>query len=343
MNDTSVFKDQLKNIVQSKSFLSQDELTSFLNDSLNILSNEDASYRPLNSEGKRGGLLDFSNSRLPVIVVPDLHGRVDFLLRLLDFKLDGRCVLDLLNNGEVIVICVGDAVHGEARAYERWLLSYSEWLNENYESDTMKEEMLENLNTLRTIMMLKNAFTASFHFLKGNHENILNESSDGDYAFRKFVMEGAMCFDFMESFYGDDILRLISRWEKSLPICAVFSDFGVSHAEPSEVWGRDDIINCRTFQGRAPSIGADVILSFTWTKNGDAEDGSVRRLLEVLRPGVKRNGVLWFGGHRPVKDAKYYLRQGGAYLQLHNPSEMNIAIVRPGVDFDAENDIKSVI
>ena len=55
------------------------------------------------------------------------------------------------------------------------------------------------------------------------------------------------------------------------------------------------------------------------------------------------SGVLWFGGHRPVKDGKYLLRQDGTYLQLHNPNEMNVAIVVPEKKFNPEIDIKSVL
>ena len=61
--------------------------------------------------------------------------------------------------------------------------------------------------------------------------------------------------------------------------------------------------------------------------------------MKKLYGKAKTSGVIWFGGHRPVKDAKYMLRQKGAYLQLHNPDEMNVAYVVPGQKFDPEKDI----
>ena len=69
----------------------------------------------------------------------------------------------------------------------------------------------------------------------------------------------------------------------------------------------------------------------------------MKKLFKNLNPSAKRSGVLWFGGPRPVKDGKYLLRQDGTYLQLHNPNEMNVAIVVPEKKFNPEIDIKSVL
>ena len=43
-----------------------------------------------------------------------------------------------------------------------------------------------------------------------------------------------------------------------------------------------------------------------------------------------------------MKDSKFNLRQDGAYVQLHNPQEMNVALVVPGKKFDPEKDIISL-
>ena len=84
----------------------------------------------------------------------------------------------------------------------------------------MKEEMIENMNLLCSLMELKIAFPKFFHFLKGNHENIMNVYSAGDFPFRKFAQEGEMVRHFIQDFYGDDILMMISYWETSLPLLA---------------------------------------------------------------------------------------------------------------------------
>lgn len=313
------------------------ELQSFLETSLENLENESKEYRPLDSKKKAGGLLDFTDSSLPVIVVPDIHGRCSLILRLLEYRIpsmENMSVLQALNEDRIIVVCVGDAVHGEKRVFERWVSSYDSYQSGDYVSSTMQEEMRENFSVWQSLMLLKNSFPGNFHFLKGNHENVLNETGNGNYSFRKFVQEGQMCLDFIRHWYGDIILFLISYWEKALPVCAVFRNFAVSHAEPFSVFTRKEIINCKT--------NPEIIESFTWTANDEVEGDTCRQILKKLSPKFKRNGVIWFGGHRPVMQAKYCLRQDCSYIQIHNPEEMNVAFVDPERDFDPEKDIISL-
>lgn len=313
------------------------DLQSFLENSLENLENESSEYRPLDSHKKAGGLLDFTESDLPVIVVPDIHGRCDFIIRLLEYRIpamENISVLNALNEDRIIVVCVGDAVHGEKRAYERWVSSYDSYLSGDCVSETMQEEMRENFSVWQSLMLLKNSFPKNFHFLKGNHENVLNETGNGNYSFKKFVQEGQMCLEFIRHWYGDIILFLISYWEKALPVCAVFRDFAVSHAEPFSVFTKKEIINYKK--------NPEITESFTWTANDDVEDDTCQKILKKLCPKSKRNGVIWFGGHRPVMQAKYSLRQNSSYIQIHNPDEMNVAFVDPGRDFYPEKDIISL-
>ena len=251
-----------------------------------------------------------------------MHARPDFLIYLLSCKIKGKEVLDALNEGSIIVICVGDGVHTERleRDYKRWLESFASWQQGNVNCDSMREEMRLCLATVMTVMELKIAFPAHFHFLKGNHENIKNIEGMGDHAFRKFAMEGEMVRDFMHEVYGDDILDLMYGYESSLPIVAAFDRFCVSHAEPAYVFSRDEIINYHDEQLRD-----EVVLAFTWTPNDGAEEGSVASIFSELTGGPQEY-ALWFGGHRPV-EGKYALRQDGHYVQIHNPDEMNITYV----------------
>lgn len=335
----SSFRQRLHETGSALSFPAESELQPFLDMSLCTLENESQSYRSKDEKSKPGGLLDFSSDSLPAVIVPDIHARADFLVKLADSSLagTGETVLELLDKKKVTVVCVGDAVHSESRAYSRWIEAYRDWTAGIFAGPAMQEEMKENLSALKIIMELKNRFPGNFHFLKGNHENILNETGHGNFSFRKFVQEGAMCRDFMQQVYGDVILHLLSLWEKALPVCAVFSDFGVSHAEPKEAYARRRIINYRTEENE------EVIAGLTWTGNGEAEKDSVKKLMQELVPGSRRKGAAWFGGHRPVQECgRYNLRQDGAFLQLHNPEEMNVALVVPGKQFNPETDIKSV-
>lgn len=326
------FRQHLQDISDSISFPREDELQCFLDKAVAIQESEDESYRPLNSAGKSGGLLDFTKSQLPVIIVPDIHGRADFLLKLIDFKVENsKTVLELLNENQIMVICVGDAVHSEMRGYERWLESFRDWNLDVYAGPTMQEEMKENFSVWLILMELKKTFVPSFHFLKGNHENVTNEDAHGNHSFRKFVCEGQMCCDFIRQVYGDVILHLINLWEKSLPLCAVFSSFGISHAEPAKLYKKKEVIN--SFENDS------VVEGLTWTRNDEAEENSCRKLFRELSRKRKSKGILWFGGHRPVKDCMYKLRQNDSYIQIHNPDKTNVAFVVPEKEFDPAKDI----
>lgn len=325
---------QLKDADFPKESLLQD----FFDESVERLVSEKTDYRPANGKNA-GSLLDFTSddfSSLPVIVVPDIHGRVDFLLHILKFKLPGEnlTVLEALNKNKVVVVCVGDAVHSESRGIKRWLSSYEDWNKDIYAGPSMQEEMKENFAVWQILMKLKNEFTENFHFLKGNHENVMNETGDGNLSFKKFVQEGQMCCDFIRQVYGDVILHLISLWEKSLPLCAVFPRFCVSHAEPLEVYTRTKLIRARKDEG--------IVLGLTWTANDEVFEETCIKNFKKLNSKYEPGKINWVGGHRPVKGDSHYLRQNGAYIQIHNPDEENILYVGPSAEIDADNNILSV-
>ena len=62
---------------EEKAFTALTERTLFL------LQNEDAAIRPAAVDGSPGGFVDVSAEAVPSVLIPDLHGRGGFLLRLL--------------------------------------------------------------------------------------------------------------------------------------------------------------------------------------------------------------------------------------------------------------------
>ena len=297
------------------------------------LASESEAYRPRNLKGDSGSLLDFSGAeKMPLIVVPDLHGRYDFILNMLSFVLPSDdTVLDMLIAKKVRVVCLGDGMHSESRGRERWLRAYLKYCDGVIDSGEMKEEMRENIATMMCVMILKTLFPENFHFLKGNHENITNRMGDGDYPFCKFAEESTMTHDFMLGEYGTAIVSALGEFEDNLPLAAAFDNCVLSHAEPLRSFSRDEIINARLIEG--------VVGGLTWTANGEAEDGSVA---ETMRNLLLRTDSVYLGGHRVVS-GKYALRQGGKYIQIHNPHEQNIALLMPNRAFNPDSDIISVL
>ena len=182
------------------------------------------------------------------------------------------------------------------------------------------------------ILKLKLSCPENFHCLKGNHENILNEEGRGNHPFYKMAAEGEMFYQFMSEQYDDAVIYILSCLEHALPLCAVFPNLVISHAEPFFELTRSKIINYRKFP--------EVTLALTWTANGEAKKDSVSESIKNLL-GKNCENAVWIGGHRPVKN-KYGLRQNGKYVQIHNPDEENIAVVKPDRKFNPETDILRV-
>lgn len=316
-----------------------DYLFSVADSAASVLENEICSYRPASDFNTLGGLLDFSGGeKLPLVIVPDLHARSYFLRNILNFTLPesfacseinggktGISIFQALEEDKIRLVFVGDLLHSELRGRLRWMEALKDFDRGNYNGESMTAEMSEGLTLFSMIMELKIAFPANVHILKGNHENIMNVRGPGDFPFRKFANEGEMVKDFMVSVYGDDVLMVISCFEKNLPLAAVFPECVVSHAEPARAFSRQELIN---------GMDSDeVILGLTWTENNAAKDGSVKKMLESL---TENPDSLYFGGHRPIQ-GNYSLRQNGKYVQIHNPDRQNIVLVykdRP-IDLDA--------
>ena len=307
-----------------------------------VLENETASYRPADMNGKPGSLLELDS--LPAIIVPDLHARPYFIEHILNYSLSyDFCGADnyvfkkitveqALEEKLVNLICVGDAIHTELTA-DRWLCIENEFAAGKHCGTFMKAEMQECLSTLCAVMNLKCKYRDNFHFLKGNHENILNETAGGDFAFCKYADEGEMVKTFISDYYGDDVLYLISCWEKALPLVACGSNYVVSHAEPMSVYTRRQLIDAR--------YDSEVVSGLIWTRNGQVKKNTAEGIIKNLLPSGNAEESFYFAGHRPVYE-KYALRQNGRFIQIHNTRCENIALVSNKKVFDPDTDIISV-
>jgi hypothetical protein len=313
--------------LSARSFLpSEAGLTRVVADALRVLEGESRVLRPEASDGLPGGLLDLPD--LPVVIVPDLHARPDFLAAVLSWRpplsrADGSSptLSQLLEAHEAVLLCLGDAFHSEgAVAASRWSLAMREYLGGWKSFAAMDEEMVGALSCVELILRTKQVFPTAFHYLKGNHDNIANEEGRGDHPFYKYALEGEMTSSWFSLRFGEELKSAYRNCELLFPVLARGARFVASHAEPATVVSAGDIIEYR----RKPEL----VEALTWTPNDGAMPGSVSRSLAKLL-GPAATGARWFGGHRPV-DGRYVLRQDGLYVQFHNPSQWNVALIRPG-------------
>jgi len=181
------------------------------------------------------------------------------------------------------------------------------------------------------VLACKIAYPENFHFLKGNHENILNEDGNGNHAFMKAAYEGDMVRSWTEKFCGEKFLNSFAHFEKSLPLLATGDRFLASHAEPLKAYDAASIIDARA--------NPEVTLGLTWTANGAAEEGSVESMLETFLPGDRE--AVYIGGHRPI-EGRFAYRANKRFIQIHNPEKEILALAVPGKAFNPETDIREL-
>lgn len=334
MGGTDKKLQKIKDILTANSIVSYELISEILNECSEVLEHETGAYRPAASDGTSGGLIDFHNDKKPLIVIPDFHARPYFLLNILEYEIsDGMTVYDALKKDCLKMVCVGDLLHTERKTRERWAAAAAEFERDIFTGPAMSSEMQEGLALLCALYYLKTVFPKAVHILKGNHENIMNVTGGGDFAFGKYADEGEMCRCFMQEYYGDDILYLLSCVEKNLPLVYYGKKCVVSHAEPVRPFSKKELVDAHLYPG--------VVQGLTWTDNGDAATGSVKATIANLTGYEDTGDFVWLGGHRPVTE-KYRLRQDGLYIQIHNPSRQNIAVINGEEKFDPEKDIVGV-
>ncbi len=316
----------LRSIILRSTLPEREGFLRLLREGTALLAGEDQLYRPRDESNRPGGLIRLAERT--TVVVPDLHARLGFLPHVLSHEVRGKPFLQLLQEGTGQIVCVGDGLHSESRGYGRWQKALKEFSGGFSRHKAMDEEMREGLGLMEMVLRLKLAFPDRFHFLKGNHENILNEEGRGNHPFRKFAFEGEMVRFWLQKFYGDDVLYAYADFERQLPLVAADGHFMISHGEPERFYSREEVIRYRSLD--------EVVSGLTWTPNDGAEEGSVAMMIDEFCTAPAE--AYYFGGHRAVT-GRYALRAEGRYVQLHNPSAYIIAVLEPGERIDLDSHV----
>lgn len=327
--DLTSFNQILVDILNNKNIPEIDFFKNITKLAIQTLNNEDENIRPKDKNNISGGLINLTQFDR-VLIVPDLHARRTFFKKILTFKKRlAKNLLEELEYGNTALLCLGDGVHGEANFATRWIKAYEEFKKNFQDSPNMDIEISDSFNLMISIMLLKIRYTNKFHFLKGNHENIYNETGNGNYAFAKYANEGFMVLLYFKKRYDEELLSLYSQFEKSLPIFTVGKNFLASHAEPMMFVPYEKIVNYREYP--------EIIESFTWTDNHSSIRGTIDSFLDYYIPN-NNEWTYYFGGHRPIKD-KYFLINSDRYVQIHNPQKDIIALIDQHKNIDLDNDI----
>lgn len=158
-------------------------------------------FRPKNSKGVAGGIVELPDQTTPVIV-GDLHAQVDNLLKILS----ENCLLDALELQTASLIILGDAVHSE---------------NVD-EMDDFETSML----IMDLIFRLKLAFPENVFYLRGNHDSFDPEINKNGF------LQGDLFREQLAKERGEEYVSEMQIFYDRLPYLIHSKSFIACHAGP---------------------------------------------------------------------------------------------------------------
>jgi hypothetical protein len=257
-------------------------------------------YRELNDEGMPGGIVKFPND-MAVVVVGDLHARVDNLLRII---IEGG-LLTRLERGNACILMLGDLVHAEL--------------------DEELEDMDSSVFMLDVYCMLKRRFPKNIFYLHGNHESFSPEVGKGG------VPQGLLLRKHLKKRRGMDYVREVEKLFDGLAYIAQGNEFAACHGAPvrSRVT-RESLVNIRHY----PGLQAEVVWNRLRQPNRPAGygKGSVRRFRRTLE--LSKDATLLVG-HTPMSTTETMWRDIGGIAGHHivysaHPHRLAIMEMRHG-------------
>lgn len=158
-------------------------------------------YRQKDSLGNVGSLVELPSCMAPVIV-GDLHGRVDNLLKILV----ENALLNSLDSKEVALIILGDAVH--------------------LESEGQLEDMDSSVLIMDLIFRLKLTYPEQVFFITGNHDSFSPDVMKGG------VPQSVLWENRLMKLRGKEYCQELSLFYRLSPLLVLSDDFVACHAGP---------------------------------------------------------------------------------------------------------------
>jgi len=229
-------------------------------------------YRKQDSFGNAGSVVELPPHLAPVIV-GDLHGQVDNLLKILS----ENSFLEALDRGEAALILLGDAVHPEA--------------------DGQLENMDSSILIMDLILKLKLAFPEQVFFIMGNHDSFSPDVMKGG------VPQSILWEKQLTRLRGKEYCQELALYYRQSPLLVLSEDFVACHAGPpcSKV-SLETLIEARQFPKLVHELTWNRIKSRGWPlgyRRGDVKrfrkslglDESVHFI--VAHYPQSKEGTLW--------------------------------------------------
>jgi hypothetical protein len=191
-------------------------------------------YRQRDSLGNAGSIIELPPHMAPVIV-GDLHGQVDNLLKILM----ENSLLDLLDSREAVLILLGDAVH--------------------LESEGKLEDMDSSVLIMDLILKLKLAYPEQVFFITGNHDSFSPDVMKGG------VPQSVLWENRLRELRGTDYCQELALFYRQSPLIVLSEDFVACHAGPpcSKV-NLETLVEARQFPKLVHELTWNRIKSRNW-------------------------------------------------------------------------------
>ncbi|MBF0379485.1 MAG: metallophosphoesterase [Magnetococcales bacterium] len=228
-----------------------------------LLDHED--FRPKDSRGMPGGLLELPENMTPIIV-GDLHGQVDNLIKILS----ENSFLDAMKDYEAYMIVLGDAVHSEI--------------------DGEMDKFDSSILMMDLICKLKLKFPKQFFYIRGNHDSFSPDVR------KSGISQGTLWEKAILKTRGKAYKEQMDIFYDSLPFIAISKDFIACHAAPPKAKAtRELLINTHQY----PGLVKELLWNRLQRPNYPAGyiRGDVRRFRKTL--GVS-NETLFLVAHNPL-------------------------------------------
>ena len=238
---------------------------------------EQEAFRPRDSRGLPGGLLELPAELTPIIVA-DLHAQIDNLLVILSHN----GFLRALERGEACLVIIVDAVHSER--------------------SKSLDKMNGSILIMDLIFRLKLRFPERFFFIRGNHDSFAEDVGKGG------VPQGLLWKRALREARGKEYRNAMQRFYDLLPYVVASPDFCAVHAAPpGNKVTREMLIDIH----QHPELAQEMTRNRMQRRNrpGGYSKGDVKRFRKVLGLPPETPFIV---GHTPMDQKNtYWLNVGG--------------------------------
>lgn len=239
-------------------------------------------HRPMNNDGRPGGLLELP-AYPSTLIIGDLHGQVDNLLKILT----ENCVLSYLRQGTACIVILGDAIHSEISG--------------------KMESMAESVLIMDIILQLKLTYPEQVHYIRGNHDSFAPAIS------KNGISQGILHQKHLLEIRGPEYVSALQTFWDNIPYIINSSEFIACHAGPPRYdCTRDDLINISSNEKLIHEIITNRVERASYMKGYNKSD--VKRLRVSLNA---EKGTPLIVGHTPLDPFASVWSNAGAIKGHH--------------------------